>query len=160
VFPTVDETRSASGDVAAGVVSMATPQATNWELTVGGAAVPSRDAFGVATAYDVGTAGASTLRYDQPVTRTIWLIVLGLLWLLTLVAASRLSIPTRLRTRGTGERALIDLDAEPGADLPDERTGFAGWVDDLFDDEGADTAPPPANGSQPVRPVPTPEDPS
>ena len=28
--------------------------ASNWELTVGGAAVPSRDAFGVATAYDVG----------------------------------------------------------------------------------------------------------
>jgi hypothetical protein len=157
VFPTVDETRQAAADVAAGVVSMATPREPNWELTVGGAGVLSRDAFGVATAYDVGTAGAGTLRFAQPVTRTLWLVVLGLLWLATLIAASRLSIPTRLRTRRAGEGALIDLDAEPGATLPDERTGFAGWVDDLFPDDDDPAAPP--NGSPAARPVATPEDP-
>jgi hypothetical protein len=136
---------------------MATPRSADWELTVGGAGVPSRDAFGVATAYDVGTAGAGTLRFAQPVTRTIWLVVLGALWLVTLVAASRLSIPARLRTRRAGEGALIDLDAEPGANLPDERTGFAGWVDDLF--EGDDDAEAPPNAAQSSRPVATPEDP-
>ena len=99
----------------------------------------------------------ATLRFAQPVTRTMWLVVLGVLWLVTLVAASRLSIPARLRTRRAGEGALIDLDAEPGANLPDERTGFAGWVDDLF--EGDDDPAPPPNGSQSARAVGTPEDP-
>ncbi len=135
VFPTVDTTRAASGDVAAGVVTMATPRDANWRLAVGGSAVASRPAFGVATAYDVATAAPGDLRYDQPMSRTLWLIVLGVLWLLALVAASRLSIPTRLRTRGAGEDALIDLDAEPGAALPaEDRTGFGGWVDDLLAD--------------------------
>jgi len=91
------------------------------------------------------------------VTRTLWLVVLGLLWLATLIAASRLSIPTRLRTRRAGEGALIDLDAEPGAVLPDERTGFAGWVDDLFPDDDDSAAPP--NGSPAAQPVAMPEDP-
>jgi GT2 family glycosyltransferase len=160
VFPSVDQTRSASGDVAAGVVTLATPREPNWELSVGGAGVASRDAFGVSTAYDVGAAGPATLRYAQPGARTVWLVVLGLLWLVTLVAASRLSIPTRLRTRRVGEGALIDLDAEPGADLPDDRTGFAGWVDDLFPDDADDRATAPANGSPTERPVVTPEDPA
>jgi hypothetical protein len=120
--------------------------------------VPSRDAFGVATAFDVGSAGSATMRFAQPVTRTIWLLVVGVLWLVALVAASRLSIPSRLRTRRSGEGALIDLDAEPGAALPDERTGFAGWVDDLFDDDDDDPAPPP-NGLSAERPVAMPEEP-
>jgi hypothetical protein len=47
-----------------------------------------------------------------------------------------------LRTRRTRDETLIDLDAEPGAPLPEpDRTGFGGWVDDLFGDE--DDAPGP-----------------
>ncbi len=159
-FPQVDQSRSATGDATAGVVNMATPHEPQWELSVGGAAVASRPSFGVATAYDVAAAGPAELRYAQPASRTLWLVVLALLWVAVLVAASRATIPARLRTRRAGEAALIDLDAEAGAAMPvAERTGFGGWVDDLFPD---DVEPDPTSG--PARsadaPVGPPEEPS
>jgi GT2 family glycosyltransferase len=154
LFPTVDQTRSATGDVGAGVVSLATPHGSGWRLTVGGAAVTSRPAFGVATAYDVAAAGSGELRFEQPASRTLWLVAMAVLWLAALLAASRISIPTRLRTRRAGEEALIDLDAEPGASMPEDRTGFAGWVEELLGDEDEDEP------DQPAHPVSTPEEPA
>ena len=73
-----------------------------------------------------------------------------MLWVIVLVAASRFAVPTRLRVRRTRDETLIDLDAEPGAPLPEpERTGFGGWVDDLFDDDDDAPGPPPTGQGSP-----------
>ena len=49
---------------------------------------------------------------------------------LALLAASRLSVPGRFRIARGRDETLIDLDAEPGADLPPpaDKTGFGGDV--------------------------------
>ena len=73
-----------------------------------------------------------------------------LLWLLTILAASRLTIPARLRTRRVGDETLIDLSAEPSTALPDDdRTGFGGWVDELVAGEGTEVADGPPRGDAP-----------
>ena len=154
VFPTSTQTREAAGDVAAGVVDLATPRASEWELTVGGAGVPSRDAFGVATAFDVGDGGPGHAALRPAVVPH------------DLARHGRRAVARHPRRRQSpldpeppadpaiGEEALIDLDAEPGAALPDERTGFAGWVDDLFDgdDDGAAGRSTSAAGRMPEEP--------
>jgi GT2 family glycosyltransferase len=142
LFVGADTERAATADVPAGVVHVATPLDEGWELTVGGADVDGRASFGVATGFDVAAAGGGELRYAQPTARTAWLVVLALLWLATILAASRVSAPARLRPRRMRDETLLDLDTEPGAGLPDDdRTGFAGWVDDLFADSDGDRAP-------------------
>jgi GT2 family glycosyltransferase len=158
LFPQVDQTRSATGEVNPCVVDLATPHGAQWQLSVGGQAIDARPSFGVGTAYDVATAGPAELHYAQPTSRTLWLVVLALLWATVLVAASRVTIPARLRTRRAGEEALIDLDAEPAAALPvADRTGFGGWVDDLFADEPEPESDPVRSADAPVGP---PEEPS
>ena len=139
LFTGVEQTRAAGGDVTPGVVHLATADASNWELGIGGQPVGGRDAFGVATAYDVAAAGRGRLEYAQPVSRTMWLVLVGVLWLVALVAASRASIPSRLRTRRSGEDALIVL-AAASVPPPSERTGFGGWVDDPPVEESRDDA--------------------
>jgi GT2 family glycosyltransferase len=144
VLPGADTTRRVAGDVPEGVVHLATPLDEHWELTVGGAPVAARASFGVGTAFDVAAGGQGELRYVQPTSRTVWLVVVAVLWLLTILAATRVSVPTRLRPRRLRDETLLDLDTEPGAGLPDDdRTGFAGWVEELLaeeDDEVADEA--------------------
>ena len=138
-----DASRSAEADVAAGVVHLGTPFDEGWELQVGVEDIDGRPGFAVASAYDAGTAGPASLRYVQPVGRTIWLVVLAALWAVVLLAASRVTIPARFRRQLAGDETLIDLDAERGPSMPD-RTGFGGWVDELFaeEDQTSDEASP------------------
>src|SRR5215207_9702560 len=95
-----------------------------------------------------GHSGSAELRYRSPASRGTWLIVLGALWVIALVASSRARLPARLRPSRPAGETLIDLDTEARAagtpdvrDVPgsvaDDRTGFAGWVDELLDDEEA-----------------------
>ena len=130
-------TSAVAGDVPAGVVHVGSPPDGNWRLQVGGQDVEGRLGFGVATAYDVPAAGTAELGYSSPSSRTMWLVGMGVLWVLALVAASRLAVPGRLRIVRARDETLLDLDAEPGAELPAPdagRTGFDGWVDDESDD--------------------------
>jgi len=132
-----EATGAASGDVAGGVVHFGTPLDDAWRLRVDGEDVAGRLGFGVTTAYDVAAPGAATLDYESPSSRTWWLVLQAVLWLLALVAASRLSVPGRFRIARGRDETLIDLDAEPGADLPpsSDRTGFGGLhgTDELVD---------------------------
>ncbi len=134
LFVGADRARTATGDVPAGVVHVATPLDSQWRLAVGGTDVAPRASFGVATGFDVASAGAGALRYQQPRSRTVWLLVEGALWLLVLLAASRAAVPARWRGRRLRDETLIDFDAEPAVAMPEpaDRTGFAGWVDELF----------------------------
>ncbi len=95
----VDRSRSAAADAPAGSISFATPLDEAWRMTAGGTAVAGRTSFGVVSAYDLPAAGPVELRYDQPVSRTLLLVVQSVLWVVVLVAASRLTVPTRLRGR-------------------------------------------------------------
>ena len=122
-----DTARQADGDLPAGVLHFGTPPDDGWQLNVAESDVAGRTAFGVTSAFDVATAGTAELRYDQPLARTLSLVAQGLLWVLVILAASRLTVPARLRPHRARDETLIDLDAEPGAALPD-RTGFAGWA--------------------------------
>ena len=129
-----DATRAADADVTAGVVHLGTPPDDGWRLELAGEEIAGRPSFAVATAYDVAAEGSAGLRFVQPLSRTLWLLLMAALWALVLLAASRLTVPARLRRPMADDEPLIVLDAEPGAALP-ERTGFAGWVDELFAEE-------------------------
>jgi hypothetical protein len=137
VLTGTDESRGVSGEVAGpGVVHFGTSPDGAWQLEIGDTEVESRTGFGATSAYDVTAAGPAELRYQQPASRTLGLLLQALLWVAVLLAASRIALPARLRPRRTRDETLLDFDAEPGAGLPDhDRTGFAGWVDELFDEE-------------------------
>ena len=130
------------GDVEAGVLHFGTPLDGNWTMRVGSTDVDGRVSFGVATAYEVPGTGPATLEYSSPSSRTLWLIVQAAMWGLVLVAASRLTVPGRLRLGRTRDETLIDLDAEPGAALPPPDGGrvFDEWVDDLIVEESEEIA--------------------
>ena len=113
-----------------------TPLDGSWRLDVGGAEVAGRTSFGATTAYDVAAAGPAEFGYDQPMSRTLALLLQALLWVAVFVAASRVAVPPRLRPRRTRDEPLLDFDAEGVASMPAaDRSGFAGWVDELFEDE-------------------------
>ena len=142
VLPGAIEQRRAAGDVEAGVLHFGTPLDGNWTMRVGSTDVEGRVSFGVATAYDVPGTGPATLEYSSPSSRMLWLIVQAALWGVVLVAASRLTVPLRLRLGRTRDETLIDLDAEPGAALPPPAGGrvFDEWVDDLIVEESEEVA--------------------
>ncbi|MFV0309033.1 MAG: glycosyltransferase [Desertimonas sp.] len=132
-----DRRREATGAVEAGTAHVGISPDDHWELTVDGTAAPLRPAFGATSAYDVSAGGTATLVYSPSGARRAALVLVALAWLATILAASRLGLPSVLRrTRGRDE-TLLDLDRAPGAvdlaelDRPDaERTGFGGWVDE------------------------------
>jgi hypothetical protein len=143
----LDESRRGTGTVADGVLHLAVPLNDSWELSVNGQPVAARVGFGVTTVYDVGSAGPAELQYQSPPSRTTWLITLAALWVVALVAASRVRVPARWRrTRPTGE-TLIDLDTSAQQAAVVERTGVSGlarvdvgappsdWVDDWLAEE-------------------------
>ena len=125
-----DGTRAADADVPAGVVHLGTPFDERWQLQVGGESIDGRPGFAVATAYDVGSAGSASLRFEQPLGRTIWIFAVAALWVLVLLAASRATVPARFRRQMAGDETLIDLDADRGTSLS--------WVDELLAEEEAD----------------------
>lgn len=151
VFVGADRNRQATGAVEAGVVQFASPLDSRWELTVAGQNLTARASSGVATAYDVPTAGQGTFRYEQPSSRTVALAVQALLWLAVLVAASRLALPSRLRPRQRAVGgAVIDLDADRGLDPADRGAAMTVPVGRLMDDP-APSVPAPEAAVAPVR---------
>jgi GT2 family glycosyltransferase len=130
----VDESRRAEAPVEAGVLHFGVPLDEAWELDVDGAEVARRAGFGVTTAYDVASDGSAELQYRSPASRGTWLIVLGALWLLALVAASRVRVPARLRPSRPADETLIDLDTEAATA---GTNATATWVDELLSEEEA-----------------------
>jgi len=98
----------ASGVVPAGVLYSAVPFDSRWHLSVDGAGVAPRVAFGSTLAFDVPVAGQATLSYSTAVGRRVAVIVQLLAWLALLGAASTVRLGW-LRRR----RRLTDLDEGP-----------------------------------------------
>jgi GT2 family glycosyltransferase len=109
-------TRSASGEVPAGSVALAVPFDEQWTMEVGGENVPAGVGFGALTAFDVATAGDAEMRYETPPGRVAALFGQAALWVVGLVAASRLRRPAWSSRRGGGgdRRAVIDLAEDVG----------------------------------------------
>jgi len=157
IFSGADASTQTSAQVSPGVVHLAIPFDENWTLDVDGAQVEPRRAFGVTTAFDVGTAGTATLSYTTPGSRTLALVVQVVLWIATLFAATRVSVPLA-RRRGplVTDETLITFDdeqeladqptsvvADPGLDLTGQvarvettSTDDAVPLDDDADDPG------------------------
>jgi GT2 family glycosyltransferase len=175
VFPRATAQDPASDDVTGGTVHLAVPFDDKWSLAVDGSRVPAREAFGVTTAYDVRGAGTAVLEYRSPASRTVSLVVQAALWVLVLVAASRIKVPARFRPTRFEDETIIDLDAaaagpidttsgvpaalgspepewlgESGASSLAELArdeGEIAWVDDLLDEDDHEPSP---TGEQPV----------
>ena len=79
---------SASEDrVPAGTVHVALAHDERWQLDLGGEQIEPRRAFGATIAFDAPAAGDATLSYEQPTSRTLALVLQGLLWLATVLVA-------------------------------------------------------------------------
>ncbi len=105
---------AAVGDVAAGTLHVAVPYDSHWQLTVDGQRVAGRRAFGSTLAFDMPAGGQASLVYDTGTTRSLWLVGQLVVWLVLLVAASRLR-PAQLMRRRAASGAVIDR--TPVADL-------------------------------------------
>ena len=128
-----DRTRSARGDVPAGTVHLGIAPTRTGVSRSAARRSPVRPAFGVTSAYDVAAGGEGTLDYRTGTGRRAAPLFVGLAWSATVLAASRLGVPSVLRRSRTRDETLLDLDREPGAvDLAEldqpagDRTGFAG----------------------------------
>jgi hypothetical protein len=112
------DNRSASGDVPAGAVTLAIPLDEKWTMDVGGAEVPTRVAFGSLTGFDAASGGPAELRYATSSARYAELAGQAVLWLVTLVAASRLGVRTwSVRRAGRAERPTV-IDLADDVELP------------------------------------------
>jgi hypothetical protein len=87
-------------------------------LEVGGESVAAGAGFGALTAFEVATADEAELRYETPSGRIAALCGQAVLWVVALVAASRLRRPAWIsRQTGRGDRrAVIELAED--VDLP------------------------------------------
>ncbi len=114
------ESGSASGEVEAGVVALAVPFDEHWTMDVNGQDVPADVGFGALTAFDVANRRPAELGYETPSTRRAALFGQAVLWVIALVAASRLRLPAwTSRRAGRGDRRAV-IDFADDVDLPTE----------------------------------------
>ena len=103
----------AVGPLGAGTLHVAVPYDPDWSLSVDGANVPGRRAFGSTLAFDAPTAGNGVLAYDTGVLRPLWVLVQLVLVIVLMFAASRVRSGYLLPRR----RLAVLTDTEPVADL-------------------------------------------
>ena len=118
--------------MSAGVVHLGIPFDDGWTLSVDGASVEPRRAFGETTAYDTASTGVGSLRYDTSALR--WLAVLGqtVLWLAAIVIAARVRVSVGRRDSVLlADETLIDLTDDALPSLLDP-----GLVADVDDEPG------------------------
>ena len=84
------DTVTARGAVAAGTLHLAVPFDDGWVLEIGGTEVAPRRAFGTTMAFDVAAAGTAALEYRTSMLRTLWVLLVGLAWLVLVAATTRL----------------------------------------------------------------------
>jgi hypothetical protein len=103
----------AAGPLPAGTLHVGVPYDPDWSLTVDGAGVAGRRAFGSTLAFDAPAAGNAVLSYDTGFLRPLWVVVQLLLVITLLFAASRVRSGYLLPRR----RLAVLTDTEPVADL-------------------------------------------
>jgi hypothetical protein len=81
----------------------------NWTVSVDGAEVEARPAFGSTMAFDIGTGGTATMKYGTSAVHRLLVLAQSLVWLLILAVAAGARLP---RAR-TGLRSVAALPVEP-----------------------------------------------
>jgi hypothetical protein len=120
VLTGVLETRSATGDVPAGAVTLSVPFDEHWTLDVGDEEVPSRVAFGALAAFDTAAGGAAEMRYETSSSRRFELAGQAVLWLIALLAASRLGVRTWTARRARRADRSTVIDFADDVELPSD----------------------------------------
>lgn len=90
-LPSVDRADdSVTAEVAAGTVHVAVPFTSRWKLTVNGAEVAARPAFGLTTAFDVVAPGQATISYRRTSIHSLLVLAQFVAWCLVIfIAMSR-----------------------------------------------------------------------
>ena len=70
----------------AGTLHWGVPYDSRWSLQTSGAVANVRPSFGSVMAFDLETATEGSLRYSTSITRYVWVVLQGLLWLAVIVA--------------------------------------------------------------------------
>jgi hypothetical protein len=104
-----DHLGAASVGVPAGTVHLGVPFDRNWTVSVDGAAVEARPAFGSTMAFDIGAGGTATMEYGTSAMRRLLVLAQSLVWLLVLAVAAGARLP---RAR-TGPRSVAALPVGP-----------------------------------------------
>lgn len=150
LFVGADATEVTGDDLTTGVAHLATELDERWQLRDGnGRLLDARSGFaGMTNAWDVtdDDSGESpaTLRYQTDSSRSMWLLVVGALWIVTMLATSRASLPLRRRRRAGEDATLIDLGAdrdEAGLDELLAHETHGGWIDDVLAERSGPAAP-------------------
>lgn len=134
LFIQSDHRSEATDNVEVGVLHLAVPFDANWSLSVDGVEIEPRRAFGVSTAFDISEPGVATLSYESPGSRSLFVMIQIVLWLLVLFGATRVSVPlSRRRAMAVDDETLISLDGDdealpggsldPGLDMASQVTG-------------------------------------
>jgi len=143
-FVGVLDDRQASDDISAGVVHLAVPFDEHWSLSVdGGESSAPRQAFGITTAFGAGSAGTARLAYETSGSRVAWLVAVGAIWVLVLIAASRTPTPFSRRHEAADDLTLLDLDEGGSALALDDVLALddpGGWIGEVLD-AGEETGP-------------------
>ena len=106
-----------SGPVTPGVLHVARPFDTNWQLRVDGKRIAGRIAFSGTTAFEVSNAGNATLTYSTSSSRHLAVLLQAAAWLALAVAASRIRwdlLRRKRRVAVVSEGPLLSLnDLQP-----------------------------------------------
>lgn len=107
-----DHRAAASVGVPVGTVHLGVPFDEHWRLTVDGADIAPRPAFGATMAFDVEVAGTATLSYDSPTERRFIVFAQVLVWAIAVAMAAGAHLgrrTARVRLTGADDGAIIDL---------------------------------------------------
>jgi hypothetical protein len=107
VLPSFGSTRESSVRAEPGTLHLSVPYTTRWKVTVDGADVPARPAFGLTNAYDIATAGTVRVSFGSSLPGTLMAIVMLLAWLFVAWVA----LPRRRRVARRTTEASVSGDA-------------------------------------------------
>jgi GT2 family glycosyltransferase len=130
-FAGADQFDSSTAVVEEGdVVHLAIPFDDDWKLEIDGTATAARSAFGLTTAFDVPVSGEAVLTYRSPSGRSLLVVMQVALWLVVIVAATRLSASlSRRRSVLVDDETLIRLDDDPSPEFPEPLRGLDPGLD-------------------------------
>ncbi len=116
-FPAVTaHNTSSTVDVQPGTVHLGVPYTSRWKLTVNGASVPVRPAFGLTNAYDVPRVGSATLSFTTSTIHSVLVALQVIAWVvLAFLATSR----RKFRRRVAAPTHAAPTSSEPALTFAD-----------------------------------------
>lgn len=98
--------RRNAGESVGGTVHIAVPYSQRWTMSVDGARVPARVAFGMTTAFDAPVAGSAEIRLASSRSHQLLVLLQVVLWLAVIAIAFN---PSRFRGRMRAAREAVEV---------------------------------------------------